>query len=425
MIATIQPSTLSGDYFAPPSKSDSHRALICAALANGFSFISPLAPSEDILATISALNALDANIQLQEEKVIVSGILDKPTDHIRIFCNESGSTLRFLIPIVAAYGIEAVFTGAGKLPQRPLNLYHEQLDCKGISLDRLENEELPLKVKGKLQPGSFELAGNVSSQFITGLLFALPLLNGDSELKIISPLESKPYVDMTITTLHRFGIEITEKDMCYQIKGGQTYLPCSYTVEGDYSNAAIFAAAALLSEQGIVLSGLSNRSKQGDKEILELIKKFGGSVTNVSEDSVKVAKGELHGIAIDAAQIPDLVPILAVIGTFAKGNTHIYNAHRLKIKESDRLTAITQALYTLGADISCDDDSITVYGGKRLHGGAVSACNDHRIAMSMAIAALVSDGEVLIDGAEAVNKSYPQFFNDYNRLGGRADVRLG
>ncbi|WP_312641765.1 3-phosphoshikimate 1-carboxyvinyltransferase [Hydrogenoanaerobacterium sp.] len=425
MIATVKSSILSGDYFAPPSKSDSHRALICAALANGFSFVSPLAPSEDIRATISALRALDADIQLQEENAVVSGILDKPMDHIRIFCNESGSTLRFLIPIVAAYGIEAIFTGAGKLPQRPLSLYHEQLSCKGVVLDKLESDELPLKITGKLKPGRFELAGNISSQFLTGLLFALPLLQGDSELILTSPLESKPYVDMTIATLACFGIEIAETELGYRVKGNQSYIPCSYKVEGDYSNAAFFAAAGLLSEQGVVLNGLCKNSKQGDREIIKLIAQFGGNVTHMADDSIRIARSTLHGIEIDAAQIPDLVPILAVIGTFAQGRTHIYHAHRLKIKESDRLTAMTQNLQALGADICCDDDSITVNGGKRLHGGVVSAYNDHRIAMSMAVAALFCDGEVLIDGAEAVNKSYPQFFEDYNRLGGCADVRMG
>lgn len=423
MIVAVKASPLAGEYTAPPSKSDSHRALIGAALADGFSHVSPLILSKDMEATLSALEALDCRLQLQGDTALVQGIAGSPTGHIRIYCGESGSTLRFLLPIAAAFGIEAVFTGSGKLPQRPLGLYHDLLSCKGISLCKLECDELPLKISGQLQAGRFELAGDVSSQFVTGLLFALPLLQGDSELVLTSPLESKPYVDMTLDTLLRYGICVEETARGYRVAGGQRYLPCTYTVEGDYSNAAFFAAAGLFSS-GISITGLCPVSRQGDREIFDLLRRFGASVTE-QNGMVTVARGDLCGIQIDAAQIPDLVPVLAVVGTFASGTTHIYNAHRLKLKESDRLAAIADALNAVGAEVFHDGDSLTVRGGKRLRGGVVSSCNDHRIAMSMAVAALFSDSDIFIDGAEAVEKSYPKFFEDFNRLGGCADVKLG
>lgn len=423
MLASVKKTVLSGEYNAPPSKSDSHRALIAAALADGFSSASPLAVSKDIEATINALHALDCVVQISGDTALVQGISGTPHGNVRIFCGESGSTLRFILPIAAAFGIEAVFTGEGKLPQRPMAIYHEVLECKGIKLDRLEDGELPLKISGKLQAGRFLLGGGVSSQFITGLLFALPLLQGDSEIILTSRLESKPYVDMTIETLLRFGVKIEETADGYKISGGQRYIPCAYRIDGDYSNAAFFAAAGVLSD-GIKICGLNQSSKQGDKEIFKLIKRFGGTITQ-KDDIITVSRCDLHGIEINAEQIPDLVPILAVLGAFAKGETRIYGAHRLKLKESDRLVAITEALSAVGADICCDSDSITIHGGTLLHGGVVSSCNDHRIAMSMAVAALYCDGEIIITEAEAINKSYPGFFEDYNKLGGCANVRMG
>lgn len=423
MIVSASAAVLCGNYTAPPSKSDSHRALIAAALASNLSLISPLLACDDVAATISALNALDADIRLTPDSAAVMGIPCTPAGHLRIHCGESGSTLRFLLPIVAAFGIEAVFTGSGRLPQRPLGVYHDLLPCKGIELCKLESDELPLKITGQLQAGRYQLAGNISSQFVTGLLFALPLLPSDSEIVLTSPLESKPYVDMTLDTLAHFGVVIEQTPSGYRVPGGQKYHPCTYTVEGDYSNSAFFAAAALGGD-GIAISGLNLASRQGDQQILSLIERFGGTVTH-ADGVVNISRGKLCGIEIDAAQIPDLVPILAVIAATAQGTTKIYGASRLRLKESDRLLAITQELHTLGADICCDSDSITVNGTCRLRGGVVASHNDHRIAMSLAIAALFCDGEVFIDGAECINKSYPSFFEDYNRLGGRSDVRVG
>lgn len=423
MIVSARAATLSGAYTAPPSKSDCHRALIAAALASNLSLISPLLACDDVAATISALNALEADIRLTPDSAAVMGIPCTPRGHLRIHCGESGSTLRFLLPIVAAFGIEAVFTGSGRLPERPLGIYHDLFTCKGVELFKLESDELPLKITGRLQAGRYELAGNISSQFVTGLLFALPLLDGDSEIILTSPLESKPYVDMTLDTLAHFGITIEPLPNGYCIPGRQKYQPCTYAVEGDFSNSAFFAAAAL-SGNGIAISGLNLASRQGDREILNLIERFGG-VAGYADGVVTISGGELGGIKIDAAQIPDLVPILAVIAATAQGTTHIYGASRLRLKESDRLLAITQELRKLNADISCDSDSITINGKCKLRGGMVNAHNDHRIAMSLAVAALFCDGEVFIDGAECINKSYPGFFEDYNRLGGLSDVRVG
>ena len=424
MITTVSPARLFGAYAAPPSKSDAHRALICAALADGFSHVSPLAPCADVEATITALAAFEAKVQYSGDTALIQGMSGQPTGHVRIYCNESGSTLRFLIPLAAAFGMEAVFTGSGKLPLRPLSLYHSQLPQKGVALTRLEGDELPLRVSGSLLPGRYELAGNVSSQFITGLLFSLPLLDGDSELVLTSPLESKPYVDMTLSTLARFGVKVTEMPDGYRVPGRQRFLPCTYTVEGDYSNAAFFAAAGCLCDEGVAISGLDERSTQGDRAILPLLSRFGARVTH--ENGVTtVRRGTLRGIEIDAAQIPDLVPILCVVGAFAPGRTHIYNALRLRLKESDRIASTTEMLTRLGAHVEANESSITVYGGQRLRGGAVDACNDHRIAMSAAIAALFCENDVVILGAQCVDKSYPKFFEDYNQLGGKADVNMG
>ncbi|MEG1760864.1 MAG: 3-phosphoshikimate 1-carboxyvinyltransferase [Hydrogenoanaerobacterium sp.] len=424
MFATIKKAVLKGEYTAPPSKSDTHRALICGALANGFSYISPInSSSKDIEATLNALQLFESKIQLNEDVALVQGISGTPQGNIRIFCGESASTLRFLLPVAAAFGIEAVFTGTGGLSKRPLALYHELLECKGVTLDRLESDELPLKICGKLHAGKFYIRGDISSQFISGLLFALPLLTDDSEIILTSKLESKPYVDMTLETLRLFGIKAFETNNGYKIAGGQHYTPCTYHVEGDYSNAAYFAVAGLLSN-GLSICGLSPSSKQGDSSIFKILKLFGANIA-INDDKITVSKSKLCGASIDAAQIPDLVPILAVLGTFAEGETLIYGAHRLRLKESDRLKSITEALSAVGADIHCDNDSIKIHGGKPLRGGVVSSYNDHRIVMSMAVAALYCDEEIIIDGAESVKKSYPNFFSDYNKLGGCADVRLG
>lgn len=401
----ISPSQLKGKVSIPSSKSYAHRALICAALSDGVSELNGISFSKDIEATISAMRALGAEIITDNNgKIIIKGI--KSTEkHKIIDCNESGSTLRFIIPIAAALNADAEFYGKGRLPERPIDIFTRELGKKGVTFTN--NGILPFVLEGELQSGIFEIEGNVSSQFVTGLLFALPLLKGDSVIKIISELESKPYVDITIECLKKYGIEIIEKKNEYYIKGSQKYTPCSFTVEGDYSQAAFFYVANYLGAQ-IDLSNLNYNSVQGDKEIINII-------SNMNFGSSRSFK-------VDCSDIPDLVPILAVLGSFGNGRSVIYNAQRLRIKESDRLNAISEVINKLGGNIKVTDDGLIINPVEKINGGIIESFGDHRIVMSAAIAALKSEGDIIIKGAEAVEKSYPDFFSDYNNLGGKANV---
>lgn len=407
MDVVIQPAKLSGDVSIPSSKSYAHRALICAALAEGNSVINGISMSKDIEATISAMNALGADCRVGDSgKVYVSGI-SNPSEKAVIDCNESGSTLRFVIPIAAALGASAEFQGRGRLPERPINIYTRELSKKGILFNY--NSTMPFDITGKLVSGVYEIEGDVSSQFITGLLFALPMLEGDSVIELTSKLESEPYVDITIDCLKKFGIKIEKRDDEYFIKGSQKYSPCDFTVEGDFSQAAFFYTANALGSN-INLQNLNKNSVQGDKKILDIIEEmcYNGN--------------ELKKFDADCSDIPDLVPILTVLGCFGTETSRIYNAKRLKIKESNRLDAISVTLNKLGGKVSVTEDGLIIEPVKFFCGGTVESFGDHRIVMSAAIAASKAEGDVIIKGAEAVEKSYPDFFRDYNNLGGKANV---
>lgn len=407
MDVKIQPAKLKGDVSIPSSKSYAHRALISAALAEGESLIDGISMSKDIEATIGAMNALGADCCYKGEgKVLVSGIKN-PSETAVIDCNESGSTLRFLIPIAAALGTNSEFIGRGRLPERPINIYTRELGKNGIKFNY--NNTMPFSISGKLRPGTYEIEGDVSSQFITGLLFALPLLQGDSIINLTSKLESRPYVDITIDCLKKFGIEIEEHDYSYVIKGNQKYKPCDMTVEGDFSQAAFFFVSNALGSN-INLQNLNKNSVQGDKKILDII-------SGMCYNSNVMKKFEA-----DCSDIPDLVPILTVLGCFGSETSRIYNAKRLKIKESNRLEAISVTLNKLGGQVTVTDDGLIIEPIEKFHGGTVESFGDHRIVMSAAIAAAMSDGEIIIKGADAVEKSYPDFFRDYNNLGGKANV---
>lgn len=400
----ISPSRLSGRVSIPASKSCAHRAIICAALADGVSHISGVTFSKDIEATVNAMTALGASFSIDGSNITVTGISSIPA-FADIDCNESGSTLRFVIPIAAALGADSIFRGQGRLPERPIDIYKRELGKNGIEFS---TEKMPYNISGKLSGGRFEIEGNVSSQFITGLLFALPLCEKDSEIVLTSRLESRPYVDITLDILARFGIIITESENGFIIRGGQKYSPHDEKVEGDYSQAAFFYVANALGSD-IDIDNLSPDSVQGDKRITDII-----------AESVK--DGEICGFSADCSDIPDLVPILSVLGAFGKEESVIYNAERLRIKESDRLAACADMLARLGADITVTDDGLVMKPVDGLHGGEVSSFGDHRIVMSAAIAALRCSGDVVIHGAEAVEKSYPDFFRDYTLLGGNANV---
>lgn len=393
-----------------PSKSDAHRALIAAALSEDPCEVICEAASRDIEATSGCLAAI-AEAKATGAKAMMDA-------------GESGSTLRFLLPVVGALGIRGSFALQGRLAKRPLSPLYEALKEHGMRLSR--QGVSPLSFSGHLKSGAYALPGNVSSQFITGLLFALPILPGDSTLTVTGRLESAGYVDMTLRTLDRFGIRV-ERVMgnmgtVYEIPGGQRYqAPADYRVEGDWSNAAFWLAAGAIGKETVAVTGLSASSAQGDKEILDLLRRFGAEVKQ-EEDRVTVhpAGGRLTGIEIDAGGIPDLVPVLSLVASVAKGETLIRGAGRLRAKESDRLTAIHEVLGSLGAEVEEMPDALLIRGKERLTGGAADSVNDHRIAMMAAIASLITEGPVTLTGWEAASKSYPSFYevlreNDLDR----------
>lgn len=401
----ITPAKLSGKVNVPSSKSMTHRILISAALADGVSVISNISFSKDIYATIDALKALGAEISVKNNIVTVKGI-DKSSGKADIDCCESGSTLRFLIPISSALGIDTTYYGQGRLPERPITPYIRELSKKGIVFN-YENT-MPFSINGQLTSGVYELEGDISSQFITGLLFALPLLDGDSKIIMTSPLESKPYADMTITCLADFGVEIKETDKGYFIKGNQKYKAQNMSVEGDYSQAAFYYVANVLGNN-IEICNLKSDSCQGDKKIVEITENL--CYNNNHPDA----------FTVNASDIPDLVPILGVLGTYCNGVSVITGAQRLRIKESDRLQTTSEAINNLGGSIEVTDDGLNITNSV-LTGGFVDSCGDHRIAMSAAIAATICQKEVIIKNADSVEKSYPDFFEDYKKLGGFVDV---
>ena len=400
----IEPSQLRGTVDIPASKSCAHRALISAALAEGISVISGVSMSKDIEATIGAMTALGAEFSVDGTTVTVSGISSR-MDKAVIDCNESGSTLRFVIPIAAALGTDSRFIGRGRLPQRPIDIYTRELGKNGI---KFLTETMPYDITGTLKGGIFEIEGNVSSQFVTGLLFALPLLEGNSEIRLTSHLESRPYVDITIDILRRFGITVENSENGFRIVGGQKYKPYDYRVEGDYSQAAFFYVANALGSE-VNIANLVPDSVQGDRKILEILNET-------------CYNGSIGCYRADCSDIPDLVPILAVLGAFGSGESVIYNAQRLRIKESDRLVTTAAMLNELGGDVAVTEDGLIIRPTGRMHGGTIDSAGDHRIVMAAAIAATKTDGAVIIRGAEAAEKSYPDFFKDYIHLGGKANV---
>lgn len=413
----ITPSVLNGTVTVPCSKSAAHRAILCAALADGESLLSPIAESNDIRVTAEAARALGAEITADGPVYRVSAG-NAPQKSAEIDCGESGSSLRFLIPICAAYGMQATFTGHGRLPERPIGIYLDLLPEHGVSCQT--EGGLPLSINGMLKPGYFILPGNISSQFITGLLLACPLLRGNSVIQLSSPLESAGYVNMTLEAMRAFGVTVESIENGWRVPGGQNYHARDFRVEGDWSQAAFFLAAGAVGGS-LSIDGLKRDSTQGDRVAEALFAAFGAK-TAWKGETLCIEQRELYGMDIDAAQIPDLVPILAATAALAKGRTRIYHAARLRIKESDRLAAMANGLNRLGAQVQETDDGLLIDGVEHLHGGTVEGCNDHRIVMALSIAALKADGPVTITDAESINKSYPAFFADYNRLGGKADV---
>lgn len=423
MKVKIKPKKLGGTIPIPPSKSYSHRAIIAAALATSnkdkeVSRIDNLKYSVDITTTTEIMENWGANIEIGEDFEIIkgnSGIVNPKDEYTQ--CNESGSTIRFLIPIGLSNNNKIVFDGKGKLVERPLDSYYKIFDEQGIKYSN-NNGWLPLNVDGQLKSGKYEIEGNISSQYITGLLYALPLLNGDSELKINKTLESKGYIDLTLEILEMSGIKVENNNYkSFFIKGNQKYNPFDYVIEGDYSQVAFWIVAGILGSE-IKCLHVKKESLQGDREIIEIVQRMGANV-EIFDDYIIVKPSQTYGTVIDISQCPDIGPILTVLAALSKGETKIINAERLRIKESDRITSIKTELNKLGANVEEVGDSLVINGVERLTGSAeLSAWNDHRIAMSLAIASIKCDGEIVIDEAESVKKSYPHFWEDFKKMGG-------
>lgn len=422
---TIRPSQLSGKVRVPPSKSMAHRAIICALLSDGVSRIDNVELSDDIIATCRAIEALGADMDILESQfpgrktLVVRGRGTADIKKGTINCGESGTTARFIIPISRLTPAEVSITGEGKLIDRPFGVFYDIFDTQGIQY-QTQGGKLPLTLKGGLQSGIFSVRGDVSSQFISGLLLTLPLLPGDSEIIVTTPLQSAGYIDMTLQMQKRFGVHIdfNREGNRFHIPGWQKYSPQRYTVEGDWSQAAFWLAAGVLSGP-IEIEGLNPDSLQGDKVIEDFLRRMGAKLS-WKNDLLIIERSELSGISMDVSQCPDLVPVLAVLGSLSEGKTDILNAARLRIKESDRLKAITTELKALGAKITEREDSLSIDGRKKLTGGRVYGWNDHRIVMATAVAGAACEKNITIEGPEAVNKSYPSFWEHYNGLGGRA-----
>lgn len=416
MKACISPFKAFGEVTAPPSKSAGHRSLICAAFCDRPVMVYNCGESNDITATVEALRALGADITREGSTVTVSPLKRNNRDCI-IDCNESGSTARFMIPIAAALGADNVtFTGHGRLPERPFDIIADALRKNGVVCS---GNNLPMTVSGQLKAGEFKIAGNVSSQYISGLLLALSVTEGDSEIILTTPLESRDYVMMTVNELLTFGAEIEVFDDRFIIKGKEHLTACDRTVEGDWSQAAFHLCLGAVCGD-VTVNGLDLNTLQGDSAIVELLKRFGAEIT-VNDNGVRSKKADLRGITIDASQIPDLVPILAVTAAFAKGKTVITKAERLRIKESDRLLETALRLKAFGIEVTETADGLEILGGMP-KGAEITSANDHRIVMAFSVMAAGSTGSTVIDGCEAINKSYPDFFKDFSSLGGECDV---
>ena len=404
----ITPARISGSVEGIASKSFAHRALICAALAKGKSEIRINTTSADIEATVDCLRNLGAQIGINGNIYSVNPI-EKPLESAVINCNESGSTLRFLLPVICALGTETRVLASGRLPERPLSPLKEELIRGGAFV----SDNFPLNVSGNISQGEFTLRGDVSSQFMTGLLMALAFLGG-GRINLLPPVQSRPYIDITLQVLRTFGADIKEENNTFYINPAPI-TGCNFTVEADWSNAAFPLC------MGAEVTGLDPLSVQGDKAIITVLKSMGAEVFE-DNGCFRADVSHLHGCKVNAGDIPDAVPVIAALAATAEGETVIYNGKRLRIKESDRIMTTAAMLRALGGNVTETDDGLIINGKKILKGGETDSFNDHRIVMAAAVAACRCKGDVIIRNAQAVGKSYPEFFDDYNKLGGKANV---
>ena len=420
MKVTLLPSVLNGTVSAPPSKSCMHRALICAAVSERETKIICDTFSMDIKATISCLEALGAKVEYGDGYVTVYPIDKNQKDETQcvLNCSESGSTLRFMVPFAASLGRKCKFIGAQRLGQRPLSPLIDTLKYNGIKIKHPKDAFLPLEISGELNGNEFEIPGDISSQFITGLLFALGNMGG-GKIKTTSVLKSAPYIEITTDIQKQFGIPVEKTQGGYEVKKGARYTsPEEIKIEGDYSNAAFWLVAGAVGKgEKISCTNLRQGTLQGDSAIVEILRRMGAKIT-AEKDCVTVYKSSLRAIEADCADIPDIVPIICVAATAAEGTTVLHNIERLREKESDRVKTTMDMLLSLGADIKCDENSIII-SKSSLCGGKVTSANDHRIAMSSAVASTICTENVELDIAQAVSKSYPDFYEQFEKLGGK------
>ncbi len=413
----LQPAVLCGAVDAIPSKSHAHRLLIASALGDRPIKIKCKATSKDIEATAACLSGLGAQIERTDDGYLVTPI-DRARAHDgeHLPCGESGSTLRFMLPVAAALGGKFVFELEGRLQNRPLSPLYEILEEDGISLSPKGSE--PFEVSGKLKCREYSIAADVSSQFISGLLFACPLISDNCTIHLTTAPESTGYIDMTVAVLREFGVEVDIKEdgglLSYSVCGSYKTLKDEISAEGDWSNAAFWLCAGAIGSAPVAVRGLDSHSLQPDRAIIDILERFGAEI-EVSEGKYCVSPSSLTACEINVKNTPDLAPVLAVVAACAMGSTLICGAHRLKLKESDRIATVCEMIESLGGEAQAFDDSMKIHG-TGLVGGEVSSHNDHRIAMAAAIAAAAACDDIKITGAEACDKSYPSFFEDYEKL---------
>lgn len=429
MDVKIIPGPLTGSVLTIPSKSELHRMLICAAFAekktelmvSGSAYDGNHPLPKDILATLSCLEALGAKADITPGSIIIDPVPREAVNRFpRLDCGESGSTLRFILPVAAAAAEGPSFTGTGRLPERPITGLSDALKAHGISFS---SDQLPFTLSGQLSGGVFEIPGDISSQYLTGLLLTLPLLKETSEIRLTTPLRSAGYIDITAQIMGFFGAEVICEDDIYWLEGQADYRsPEVLLVGGDWSNAAAFLAASVLRpDSRIFCQMLNSASRQGDRKILSILEKM-GAVIESEGSAARALFGEPCGAEIDIDETPDLLPVLAVAACAAEGDTVFYNAARLRLKESDRIESTASMIRALGGSVNTGPDRLIIHGTGSLYGGTVDAANDHRIVMAASIAASICAEPVIIRGAEAVEKSYPTFFEDFASLKGEVYV---
>lgn len=422
---TVLPGTLSGSIAAVPSKSLAHRIILLASLANGTTDISCPATSADIDATLNCVEALGAKVVRTDEGFRVTGIpaaQGRERSETPLDCGESGSTLRFLLPVVAALGAPRKLVGHGRLAERPLSPLYEQLVEHGARLSA--QGTFPLEVAGPLAGGTFMLPGNVSSQYVSGLLMAAPVVDGPVTVVVSEPVESLPYIELTIQALAAFGVDVVRRRGVYEgedviffeVQDGRLATPGALAVEGDWSNAAFWLAAGAISDAGVTVTGLDACSAQGDRAIISVLERMGAEVSCTS-NGITCRHRPLRGVAVDVSDIPDLVPPLAAVAAHCEGTTRICNAGRLRLKESDRLATVSAAITAVGGSARIEGDDLVI-DGCRPASGVIDAANDHRIAMMAAVLATRASGAVEVNGSSCVSKSYPRFWDDFALLGG-------